>query len=215
MSTPTGTLNLPHLRRASAVTDTDGAHMNTQAIEFMSKYGYPRPPTPVILAPEHVRTGAKAQEEKTELITAINLHDPIGIADGLGDLAYVSVITMNTYGVHSSLDHFTWDQPTPPKLTLDHGWDYCASPTQPLRELASSVNALAGIGKNPYAARWYGLRVLRSITGLAHAYGIPMREVFDEIHASNMTKTPVKPREFVKGDEYEQPVLGPIIGVES
>lgn len=51
------------------------------------------------------------------------------------------------------------------------------------------------------------------ILGTAVVHGIDLRPVFDEIHRSNMTKTPLDPvtRKGGKGEGYEPPALLKII----
>lgn len=49
--------------------------------------------------------------------------------------------------------------------------------------------------------------------GTADLYGLPMGEVFEEVHRSNMTKTrtPNDPRMKKKGDDYEPPNIAAAI----
>ena len=193
----------------------DGARHVTQMHEFFELMGRTAAPAPV--HPDKPWRGNKFAEEREELREALAAEDPIAIADGLGDMAYVVVATMLTYGVTSSLTHFSW---TDPRGDVDAAISAIAcSGDRPgpcalecaAEHLDESVRRMHSVGDNPYAARWHGLHALAGIDATAVMTLTPMYDVFTEVHRSNMTKLRGRHGEPVKGPGYRAPVLGPIL----
>ena len=179
----------------------DGSLHTTQMREFFALMGWPAAPAPII--PEKIWHGNKFAEEYGELRAALADEDAVGVADGLGDMAYVVVATMLNYGVVSSLEHFFWSVPGQRNSSA-------TTLTAALEDLDGSVAQMRSVGTNPYAARWHGLRALRGIDEMAALTGTPMVPVFTEIHRSNMTKTAARGVP-VKSVGYQPPVLGPLL----
>ena len=210
-------IDLTHTR---AQKISDGAVHTAQLREFFALMDWFPAPAPI--HPEKLWRGNKFAEERDELRDALERDDLVAIADGLGDMAYVVIATMLTYGVTSSLTGFSWTDLDDaagvekalrripcvhPGADLPCGMDCAAA------HLDKSERRLRTVGDNPYAARWHGLHALAGIDAVAVMTATPMAAVFTEIHRSNMTKTRGRFGEPIKGPGYRAPILGPLLTV--
>ncbi len=194
--------------------ESDGAVHTAQMREFFVLMGWLAAPAPIVVPTGTF--GTKFAEELHEFETAFDRGDSVGVADGLGDMAYVVIAIMLRHGVAASLEHFSWTgQDRLDRLMA--AIPCTAEQSEPcgaecsIAHLHRASALISRIGTNPYAARWYGLRALRGIDALAALTATPMREVFTEVHRSNMTKTRSRLGHPVKGPGYREPVLGPIL----
>lgn len=122
-------------------------------------------------------------EELAETIAALHQDDIVEAADGLADLLYVIYGTAVSYGVDCS-DAFQKPM-KPPVETFDRAGVLAFERTV-LRQLSRAADAVGG-------APLYCGAALLDLAGMVcrtgSRYGLPMRELFKEVHRSNMTKT--------------------------
>jgi predicted HAD superfamily Cof-like phosphohydrolase len=135
-------------------------------------------------------------EELAETVIALHKNDVAEAADGLADLLYVIYGTAASYGVPCG-DAFMEPKHTPVAMfsraavlsfvvtTLPRLWFACSLLEEPTGEdLGPALRALAG-----------------EVCAFAAAWGLPMRELFEEVHRSNLTKT-FAPAAIAPGDKY-------------
>jgi predicted HAD superfamily Cof-like phosphohydrolase len=153
---------------------------------------------------------ALLDEEVAELHDALAAGDLVGIADALGDIAYVLGGTAVTYGLPFPAE-FTSQADVPPAAVpeviaaiLTENADWAAGQ---LRDAVGACEPLA-IGD----AIGHFTRILDDTAAL---YGIPLQAVFEAIHISNMTKsnTPAEGK-LVKGPGYRPPDIRSALGLE-
>lgn len=119
-------------------------------------------------------------EELLETHAAMSRGDVAEAADGLADLKYVVVGAAVAYGVPLE-DFFYAPGPSREAPTADAANSLAAAC---LPRVSAVVDALMGNAALPHALR--KLDVALSME--AAMLGLPLRELFAEVHASNMTK---------------------------
>ena len=131
-------------------------------------------------------------EEAGEVLLALHDHDEVEFVDGLADFLYVAAGT-----------HVTASTRLPIRTTLN--------PLKDIPELWSPPflaavhhrldKAIESLIKHRYS------EVIYHAVALPHELGYDVKGIFDEIHSSNMTKTPTKGdiRVRVKGPDYRAP----------
>jgi hypothetical protein len=131
-------------------------------------------------------------EELAELIKAVHERNLVEVADGLGDLMYVVYGTGVTYGL---------------KIHGKTPVNFMGEPT--LMRIAQVVECLAevtqAVGDFAYALEMFDLLaletslslIIESCINFAETTNLPIEDIFEAIHESNMTKE--KLTEFNKG----------------
>ena len=119
-------------------------------------------------------------EELHETHKAMLAGDPVETADGFADLKYVVIGTAVAYGLPID-DFFYAPFPInePPNAVSAASLMLAVTPW--LRDVAYAL-----AGREDLGSILHGLDVALSME--AAALGLPLREVFDEVHRSNMTK---------------------------
>lgn len=137
-------------------------------------------------------------EEAGEIMLALHDRDEVELVDGLGDLLYVAAgLWVAVIGVKSEL-------PNPiylPALKSPELWTVNFEQMLMRRVDAVVLSAM----QVPQIAS-YPNAIYSAVYAL-HELGYDPKAVFDEIHSSNMTKTPTKGdiRVRVKGPDYRAP----------
>jgi predicted HAD superfamily Cof-like phosphohydrolase len=153
---------------------------------------------------------ALLDEEVAELHQAMAAGNLTGIADALGDIAYVLGGTAVVYGLPFPVE-FTSQADGPPVAVpeviaaiLTENADWAAGQ---LRDAVGACEPLA-IGD----AIGHFTRILDDTASL---HGIPLQAVVEAIHRSNMTKdnTPAEGK-LVKGPGYQPPDIRSALGLE-
>ncbi len=131
---------------------------------------------------------------------AVHDRDELELVDGLGDLLYVMAGAF--VAVHGESQDHTDD--TFYRDPIFNPWeDEFIRHTQ--FQVAECVKIAADLNEQriPY------LKGIRAALSALHYTGYDAKGIFDEIHASNMTKTPTKGdiRVRVKGPDYRAPDL--------
>ena len=158
---------------------------------------------------------ALIQEELWETVAAMRRNDFVEVADGLADLMYVVVGAGLATGARVP-DCFVDPLPSDDALRMlsfqaDSAY-WAATVTQSLLDATMSH-------RGPDSSYRLGI-ALRGLAGLiartAQMWDIPLKEVFIEVHRSNMTKTPAKTalgqKGGAKGPEYQPPdVMGVLV----
>lgn len=136
-------------------------------------------------------------EEAGEVFLALHDRNEVDLVDGLGDLLYVTAGTwVAVIGIRE----------LPPQIEVP---DFEPPPVWHamfIAQLRMRINVLIGHAANLKYGGVYGTLIHNAIYAMAEI-GYDPRAVFDEIHASNMTKTPTKGdiRVRVKGPDYRAP----------
>jgi predicted HAD superfamily Cof-like phosphohydrolase len=129
------------------------------------------------------------KEEYDELKAAVKDKDLVEIADALADMTYIICGTAHSYGI-----------------TLNNGWepeyfDFDQPPPEIIDEYPDEMNMHLVVIELLYEAyeryekhhHYEGIQqalfsMMMEIAALAYLCQIPFKKVFDEVHASNMTK---------------------------
>jgi predicted HAD superfamily Cof-like phosphohydrolase len=153
------------------------------AAEFMQRIGAEVPERETDRAPEVAAVRLQLiVEELLETHMALVAGDLVEAADGFADLKYVVVGCAVAYGL--PMDDFFQDAVVPPqKPDAADAASLMLAMTPPLKDVAY---ALAG-----RCDLWAALRYADvSLSIEAARLGLPLRELFAEVHRSNMTKEP-------------------------
>jgi predicted HAD superfamily Cof-like phosphohydrolase len=161
-----------------------------QVAEFHRAFGLPlfeeQTPADAKLSELRIRL---LKEEYDELKKAVEEKDLVEIADALADMTYIICGTAHSYGI-----------------TLNNGWepeyyDFEQAPPEAIDEYPDEMNMHLVVLELLYEAyeryekhhHYEGIQqsmfsMMMEIAALAYLCQIPFKKVFDEVHASNMTK---------------------------
>lgn len=138
-------------------------------------------------------------EEAGEVMLALHDKDELELIDGLGDLLYVTAgMWVAMIGVQQLPGKLNLVDFTRPAL-----WDHACE-----KVIHNRVDAVVDFTANIVTGGYFHLAIYNAVLAL-HELGYDPKAVFDEIHSSNMTKTPTKGdiRVRVKGPDYRAPDL--------
>ena len=182
--------------------------------EFMRHIGSetPRSPTMRTAAIEGSRTQL-ILEELAETHKALLAVDLVGAADGLADLQYVVVGTAVAYGL---LIADSFKEPVDLRFVCAEVDAASSLAVSTLPHLTMAVNSMA---TRDLVTLQVALEMLNEAVAISAAsLGIPLREVFAEVHRSNMTKSAgnnigaAKYPPGGKGPGYRPPKIAEILG---
>ena len=177
--------------------------------------------------PDEVTKGLRKRllrEEIEELIEADTANDIVELADALGDIAYIACGTAVSYGLcpdnyrFSFCEHLNHDPRTTKKMVPSFPKDdYRALLINNMLEAeefyleSENTNNLVDIRASIF-------RILGQVDASAFVCGIPLVAVFNEIHASNMTKLTKEGKvlrredgKVIKPDTYRPPNIQKIL----
>jgi predicted HAD superfamily Cof-like phosphohydrolase len=195
--------------------------------EFHAKAGHLINLTPtVVQASIRFQRYRLILEELGEMTCAFHERELVNFADGLADFTYVVIGTAVVYGVH--LDE-TWLQ------TLEDNWHrhklmepYLIGWSEAALDVVKIGKAISRLLTATLYADLTGIRnylaeIIENAFEFSYGCGIPLSEVFDEIHRSNMTKNLVacdaaqkygQSQALVKGPGYIPPDVAKVIGLK-
>ena len=150
--------------------------------DFMRRMGLPVPTPNPDASTEALRMNLIV-EELSETHKAMAAGDTIETADGLADTLYVIAGAAATYGVPFDLPEYALEGP-PIAPTADHASSLLL---EMLPGLDLTARAMASLG-NEVPIEIALVSLGDALAGEAAALGLPLRELFDEVHRSNMTK---------------------------
>lgn len=136
------------------------------------------------------------QEELAELIIGVHKHDILLIADGLADLKYVLLGTAVSYGI-ALIDIFPDEIDLESMGKLDTDFLTQVMHVSKLSFLAGKVERDLYMGSDKCETHGWQHREIAAeslieldmaISDMAAEYGIPLEEIFFEVHRSNMSK---------------------------
>ena len=167
--------------------------------EFHKVFGHPIRTEPTLVSEEEAKLHAALLEEETnEYLHTLETADIVELADALGDIVVIATGTTLVYGLNL------------PALVRS----YRGYRSGLVGAVAVACDAATGLDELGAALA----AVVVLAYGEAAIHGIPLRAVFEEIHASNMTKLAedgsVIRREdgkILKGPGYRPPQLAPIL----
>jgi predicted HAD superfamily Cof-like phosphohydrolase len=151
------------------------------------------------------------EEEFDEYYEAVADSDRVEQADALGDIAYIACGTAISYGIvpEKSYEYIASDYTTN-EMSTDH---YVGLLKKSLANylFAEALNDLDLISKRLN-------EILYTVSDAAQGLGIPLQQVFNEIHRSNMTKLgddgkPIlrEDGKILKSSKYEKPNIAKIL----
>lgn len=158
------------------------------------------------------------KEEWEELAEAEEADDLVEISDALGDMAYLICGTAVSYGIFH----------TKPYVPLFHDLLKGHVPHLPLEHIRHFQKGMIDIAFEAYLAAeesndLHLIKVsldglMNAVAGAAYAYSIPLLDVFNEIHRSNMSKLgedgkPIyrEDGKVLKGPSYSPPDLKSVL----
>jgi predicted HAD superfamily Cof-like phosphohydrolase len=132
-------------------------------------------------------------EEASEILLAVHDRDEVEFVDGMADLIYVAAGTWVSVSTMKHPRRFNLN----PLKGVHELWD-----PKFISVIHHRIDkVLESVMKHRYSEAIY------HAVALPHELGYDPKAIFDEIHASNMTKTPTKGdiRVRVKGPDYRAP----------
>jgi len=190
--------------------------MFSQVREFHNVFDIVRPLVPTIptadLRDLRIRL---LQEEHGELDDAKSLID---VADALADMAYIACGTLISYG--TAPEDGDWFPSPLPSSNAIPAWPSLEERKTTFAKLdtAMSLYLATEMAGDQHTVAITIRNVLGEIWLASLIYGIPLQAVFDEVHASNMTKLgndgkPVRRADgkVIKGPNYRKPDIAAVL----
>jgi predicted HAD superfamily Cof-like phosphohydrolase len=189
--------------------------------EFMVKHGQYRTACPGVEIPQDVAMLRVRLicEEHGELIAALHERDLVKVADALCDMLYVIYGTGDAYGIPLFPEGYPynsqWFKTSPTFLSVDK----CMSAYAQLSSYVTEVARVLARPTNDIGQFSEIRRRLEDLTSavfkVAYSFGLPIEELFTEVHRSNMTKGKLggnqKGGKVGKSSSFEPPQLAQII----